>query len=130
MTDKTTRGPKIGSRAIRMADIRRTILKAARYRARKQGVPFNLTLDDIAIPDVCPVLGMPLELGHGRPTDASPSLDKVVPALGYVSGNVVVVSNRANRAKSNLAVHELRAVADFYEKHMKNDWMKQCAQPS
>lgn len=33
---------------------------------------------------------------------------------GYVKDNVLVISNRANRAKSDLSVDELRALAEFY----------------
>ena len=58
--------------------------------------PCTITKDDIFIPSHCPVFGMPLEIGQGVPTDNSPSLDKIIPALGYIPGNVLVVSNKAN----------------------------------
>jgi hypothetical protein len=32
----------------------------ARERALAKGLPFAITLDDVVIPDVCPVLGIPL----------------------------------------------------------------------
>jgi hypothetical protein len=92
------------------------MLKAAQERAKKAGVPFSLTEEDIIIPSYCPVFGVRLEraLGSKGPGPNSPSLDRRVPTQGYVQGNVVVISNRANRAKSDLSVDELCALADFY----------------
>ena len=36
----------------------RDILYGAKIRARKYNLPFDLSLEDIVIPDVCPVLGI------------------------------------------------------------------------
>ncbi|WP_145960516.1 hypothetical protein [Novosphingobium meiothermophilum] len=44
----------------------------------------------------------------------SPSLDRIEPELGYVPGNTIVISNRANRLKSDATIDELRAIASFY----------------
>lgn len=89
---------------------------AARKRARIVGVPFDLDVTDIEIPARCPVLGMPLTLHHGRrgPRDSSPTLDRVVPSLGYVRGNVIVVSWRANRLKSDATMEELSRIVEWY----------------
>lgn len=73
----------------------------ARLRARDRDLPFNITAEDIKIPAVCPVLGIPMFFGEGRSTDNSPTLDRIVPALGYTKGNVAVISFRANQIKSN-----------------------------
>lgn len=43
------------------------------------------------------------------------SLDRIVPSLGYVPGNVAVISHRANRIKSDATADELRAVADWLD---------------
>lgn len=91
------------------------MVRNARNRARKAGVPFNLTKDDIAIPSHCPILGIPLirKIGRGG-NDNSPSLDRIHPERGYVPGNVIVISNRANRIKTDATIRELRDVASFY----------------
>lgn len=89
----------------------------ARHTAKRTGVPFNLKITDIVIPKNCPILGIPLfpRRGQGRGgSDNSPSLDKIIPALGYVPGNIVVVSSRANRLKSDATIEELRDIASFY----------------
>jgi hypothetical protein len=101
---------------------KRTMLNAARSRATKRNLPFNLTVDDFDIPDTCPALGTEIVL-DGDP-DRAPSLDRVVPVMGYVKGNVVVISNRANRIKNDASAYELKLIADFVEKHITTDWMK------
>lgn len=84
----------------------RYMWKQIRIRAVRQGIPFDLTEADIVIPEYCPVLGMPLAVGTWGKTEASPSLDRFVPSLGYVRGNVAVISNRANRLKSDGTLDE------------------------
>lgn len=102
---------------------KRAMLRSAKSRANKRGLPFNLTVDDFTIPETCPALGIEITL-DGDP-DSAPSLDRVVPSMGYVRGNVVVISNRANRIKNDASAHELRRIAGFLETHIHNDWMKQ-----
>lgn len=84
------------------------ILHGARVRAKKDGCPCIVTEVDIVIPEFCPVFGVRLQRGVKRRTDASPSLDKIVPERGYVPGNVWVISWRANRIKNNATLEELR----------------------
>lgn len=68
------------------------------------------------VPSHCPILGLPLFVMVGTKGGGpnSPSLDKIEPSRGYVPGNVIVISNRANRLKSDASVEELRAIASFY----------------
>jgi hypothetical protein len=75
-------------------------------------VEFSITKDDVFLPKVCPVLGIPLEVGTGNgPIGTSPTLDRIVPDKGYVPGNVAVISHRANTLKSDGTPEELLAVA-------------------
>jgi hypothetical protein len=79
------------------------VLSEAKRRAVRQGVPFNLSRLDIAIPPVCPILGIPLIIGqktHVSPN--SPTLDRIVPSRGYVRGNVLIISWLANKTKGNI----------------------------
>jgi len=92
-------------------NINRHMLKSAKNRAEKQGVPFDLTASDIVIPSFCPVLGIALKRGVGGWCDGSPSLDRFIPELGYVKDNVCVISHRANMIKTNATVDEVEAVA-------------------
>ena len=99
------------------------MVRAAKARSIKAGVPFNITTKDITIPHECPVLGIPLIVGAAKASDNSPSLDRVVPIFGYVKGNILVISNRANRIKNDATPTELEQVAKFFRNFMSNDWM-------
>ncbi len=79
------------------------MLHSAKSRAKGYGLPFSITIDDIVVPLICPILGIPLELGKKQVQDSSPSLDRVYPEKGYVRGNVLVVSHKANRLKNELS---------------------------
>lgn len=90
--------------------------RGAKARARELGVPFNLDLDDIVIPEVCPALGTPLKIStNGQPSPNSPSLDRFIPELGYVQGNVEVISYRANSIKRDATLGEMQAVLRYLE---------------
>ena len=91
---------------------------AAKERANKSGIAFDIELDDIVIPETCPVLGIPIDikLGRGRRNSDSPSLDKFIPALGYIKGNVHVISWRANRMKSDGTPEEWQKIAEWCQR--------------
>jgi hypothetical protein len=92
------------------------MLLGARGRAASSGAAFDLTEEDIVIPEVCPALGITLEVTPGRGGgDASPSLDRIDPLKGYVRGNVVVISSKANRIKSNVTPEDIQAVATWFK---------------
>jgi hypothetical protein len=54
--------------------------------------------------------------GAGIATAASPTLDKIIPELGYVRGNIAVISHRANRIKSDATLAEVLKLAAWLEK--------------
>lgn len=93
----------------------RRLLALAKHRAKKQGVAFDLSVDDIHIPHVCPALGIRLKrnLGGRCQSAASPTLDRIKPEGGYVRGNVIVLSAKANTIKHNAGPDELERVAAF-----------------
>ena len=92
------------------ADPRKRILSCARERAKARGCGFDLSLHDIRIPPVCPVLGIPIAVGRGLFTKGSPTLDRIEPGLGYVRSNVWVTSYRANRIKNDATLGELESL--------------------
>lgn len=92
----------------------KAIYTSAKSRAKRNGIPFNLDFSDIVIPEFCPVLGIKLKQRDGKLADNSPSLDRIIPELGYIKGNVIVISNKANRIKNNATSDEIYKVAMFY----------------
>lgn len=91
----------------------RCMLHSARVNAKRGDFPCSIALTDIVIPEFCPLLGIRIERSTtGRRNDASPSLDKIKPELGYVRGNVWVISWRANRIKNNATLQELQMITE------------------
>ena len=101
-----------------------TYLKNARSRARRDNVPFSLTKEYLLsiATDECPIFHTPFEwgvsgLGKGNTKDNCPTLDRILPELGYVEGNVAFLSHRANRIKDNGTMQEHYAIADWIWNH-------------
>lgn len=94
----------------------KTMLQRARRRAKELGMTFDLTPQDVVIPEYCPVLGIKLSRQEST-KDTAPSLDRINNTKGYIPGNVVVVSFRANRIKNDSTINELRKVVEFYEQY-------------
>lgn len=102
-------------RARHIANPRKNMLAAAKTRARRKNLEFNLCLADINIPQLCPALGIPLFVGtDGKPISNSPTLDRIDNNKGYVKENVIVISYKANTIKNNASVEELYSIARFY----------------
>jgi len=71
----------------------------ARKRAIQNGLEFNLEVNDIIIPDVCPVFGIKLERLDKR-HNGSPSLDRIDSSKGYIKGNVQWIHKDVNIMKN------------------------------
>lgn len=84
------------------------MLKNAKKRARLYNIPCTITIEDIVMPEVCPITKQKFERGHNTALPASPSLDKIIPELGYVPGNIAVISHKANAMKQDCSPEELR----------------------
>lgn len=91
----------------------------ARKRAKKLGVEFNLEIEDIKIPKTCPLLGIKIEYnGTINNRDNSPSIDRKDISLGYVKGNVGVISYRANRIKNDATPLEIKRMAERIDNYV------------
>ena len=95
------------------ANPKKYLLAGALSRSAKYGYPCSISLDDIVIPEICPILNIKLEINSGKYKDNSPSLDKIIPHLGYIPGNIMVISMRANMIKNNASVDELGRVYNY-----------------
>ena len=90
----------------------RMMLYGAKRRAKITGMVFDISVEDIQIPEFCPVLG--IKLGRGGDRSNSPSIDRIDNSKGYVKGNVIVISHRANCLKRDATLLEMQRLADFY----------------
>lgn len=91
----------------------------AKQRTRREqqegkGTPFNIEIEDVIIPDKCPILGININQEvRGFRADESPSIDRLVPELGYVKGNIHVLSWRANRIKNNGSLEDWKKLVEW-----------------
>ena len=88
---------------------------AAKSRAKKSGIPFTLKLDDLIIPENCPILGIPLFFGEGKCSDNSPSLDQIIPGAGYTLNNFQIICHKANTMKSNATFEQFEQLYFFWK---------------
>jgi hypothetical protein len=70
------------------------------------------------MPKLCPILQIPLVFGGHR--NDSPSVDRLIPKLGYLKTNCRIISNRANKIKSNATLEELKELVSWLEKELQN----------
>jgi hypothetical protein len=88
---------------------REYLIQGALGRSKTLNLPFNLIPEDIFIPDKCPALLTSFEFG----TQTAMSLDRIIPELGYIKGNVQVISRKANLMKQNATEKELENFAKW-----------------
>lgn len=77
---------------------------------RPNGYEFSIKVEDVVIPEVCPLLQIKLDILSPN-VDVHPSIDRIDSKKGYIPGNVMVISHRANRIKSDANAKELAMIA-------------------
>ncbi len=87
----------------------------AKQRCKKSGREFALLCSDTVIPDVCPILGIPINMNSGRSGayKNSPSLDRIDNEKGYTPDNIQVISQKANAMKHSATIDELKLFAKW-----------------
>lgn len=89
------------------------LLSHAKTRAERKGLAFNLDVDwiDAAIKQGhCQITGLPFDLNlRGERNLFGPSLDRVVPEMGYTKENVKIVLFGYNSCKNTATADEARA---------------------
>ena len=98
-----------------------TMWTSAKSHVSRNGknIPFNIDPADIQIPEMCPLLGIRLQVSKRHHSPNSPSLDRIIPAKGYVKGNIHVISYRANDIKNDASLAELQTLTTNLEKILK-----------
>jgi hypothetical protein len=82
--------------------------KQARDSSKQRDLDFNITVEDIVIPERCTYLGLILtDIRDSGRYDSNISLDRIDNTVGYVKGNIQVISSKANFMKRNASIEEL-----------------------
>lgn len=94
------------------------MLVEAKSRAKSRFIRFAITADDVKWNDICPVFGIPITINRNKGRggdDQSPSLDRIDNTLGYIPGNVRIISNRANKLKNTMTKRECELLLQNWE---------------
>ena len=96
------------------------MLRSAKRRASDNCLPFDLTIEymETIAMDHCPITGELLDWElqfseEGKRNPMAPSLDKIIPSLGYTQGNVAIIGHRMNALKSDMTLEELNQLVDY-----------------
>jgi hypothetical protein len=93
---------------------KRRIIYNIRNRCKRNNIDFNITVNDLVWPDFCPVLSIKLDYSvESKNRWSQVSLDRTNPSLGYIKGNVVVMSMRANSIKQDSTLKELELLIKY-----------------
>lgn len=96
--------------------IRGYIIRNSKYCAKRRGIHFDLKYTDFELPEVCPILGMKLEYGSGHDGNSPchATLDRIDNNLGYIPGNVMVISRLANAMKNEASFDQIQTFITNY----------------
>jgi len=106
--DKVTQN----NREWRNHNLGRHFIHTSSQRAKRIDVPYSLTHEDLTpFPTICGYCGVGLAIRYGKRGPSSPSLDRIIPSLGYTKQNVVVCCWQCNRLKCDMTPPQLTALA-------------------
>ena len=95
------------------------LVSMAKNRSSNKGVPFNI--DSVYMMELydgkCAISGIQLELGRadkGKVHPYAPSIDRIEPSLGYVKGNVRIVTYQMNVALSEFGLVQFEEMIKLY----------------
>lgn len=104
--------------------IRGYMIRNAKFMSGRRNIYFNLKYTDFEIPEYCPILNIKLtymsESNGNDPSHAT--IDRIDNSIGYVKGNVIVISRLANSMKNcasfkeiNLFCTNMKKLIDYYK---------------
>lgn len=97
---------------------RKTRINALRQEARKRELEVSVDFTKIEEPTHCPLLGIEIDYINGSCYVDSPSYDRIDSSKGYVDGNVMIISGKANCMKRDATREELLLFAKNIQKYL------------
>jgi len=99
----------------------RRLLAHAKSRSKKHGYNIDITIEDIVIPDKCPLLDVPFITGTKDCYLYTPTLDRIDSSKGYTKDNIWVICMLANTMKSSATKEQLLTFTKNIQKHFQDD---------
>lgn len=99
------------------------LVSAARNRSKVKNVPFDIDNDYIyelylENDGLCALTGQELDFTSwgqkGQVNPRAPSIDRIIPSLGYVRGNVRIITYHMNIALSEFGIEEFEVLLKSY----------------
>lgn len=96
--------------------IAKKLYRSSKDRARQHNIPHTISPDDIIVPETCPICNTEMRPAkNGGGSSISPTLDKVIPEIGYVQGNIAVICKRCNSTKGNGSADLHRRISAYID---------------
>jgi len=99
----------------------RELLRACAKRCRRYSIPFNLDVEWMAqrLHGRCELTGLEFDMSvrTRKPEVYTPSIDRIVPSLGYVKGNCRLVLYAVNLWMKDFTVEALLPIAEALLSH-------------
>jgi predicted nucleic acid-binding Zn-ribbon protein len=114
--------PKCNCDRVKANETTNRMLSRAKNRAKLSGREFTITVEDIVIPEVCPIMDIPLQRHENSPGGRPnlPSLDRIDNSKGYTPDNIQVICHLANQMKAAATPREILKFADWAIKTYRN----------
>lgn len=101
-------GCRINSQSRKFKKPEKLLWERLKQNAKKSDKDFNIDVDDIHIPEYCPYLNIKLSTNlEDRYCQNYYTGDRIDSNLGYIKGNVQVISYLANTMKNNATIEQL-----------------------
>lgn len=92
----------------------KALFKSAQARAKRKGLEFSIKVEDVVIPEFCPVFPhIQLSTENKTLLDNSATIDRIDSTKGYTKDNIRVISWRANNIKSFGTREEHELIAKY-----------------
>jgi len=112
---------KANNKKYRKSNIELHLLKEAKKRSKDSD--FNISLEDVknVMTSICPLLEIKMMVNENHIKDNSFTLDKIIPQKGYVRDNILIISSKANRSKSDATIEEYEKIVNNFKKNIIGD---------
>lgn len=84
------------------------MIRNVKYSAKRRGIDFNLNYTDLELPAYCPLLGIKLNYTTRYQDCDHATIDRIDNNLGYIKGNIIVLSRLANNMKNQASFKEIK----------------------